>query len=1004
MSKKKKDKKNGVEKLRKVLDDYSFEELRPEDEKYLKTLKNRLDKKSEEKVVFQKITHETYNSNDEDLLKPTVVIHERIKKKPVELPEFKEAEDTTPGEDQKETRLEDEDLIDIKKVKPDIPEFIEVKPKTEKKVEKIETKDVEEEFVPLEKEEIEKILEEEQPLEEKKEPVEFIKVEPGEKEVKKTEEIFEWESVESDEDIPKGEKIEEKLDEDIIFCSECGEKLKKDDRFCPNCGKTCEEEVETKNDKDQIVIDEEFEKVDVFESVEEDLESIERDRIIEAFKDLKSIDDETAIILYNNGYKDIDSIKEATIKDLTKIKGLKRKIAKQIKQETEEPEPETWEIPEETEIKPEKTIEEEKTEEVEESRVISVSETIYCSECGSVIDKDMLFCHKCGTKLKEEEDLEEYSDKDNIKLVTPGKKELTKEELKKIHDEIPTEEKIKPFEGLKTITYDTAIALYDSGYTSFDLLKNIDIKDLKKIKGIKSKTAKKIREELDEKIIESAQVKPIPIGESSEGIVTEEQIRKEDDFKEEKQPLHPVELSHNKKWESLENDLEITDDKEIGKEIEKEIKEEIEEEPEDTWEPIDEESIEGIEEKIEKEEEKEIKEKIKIFKEINSIDDETAIILYNNGYKDIDSIKTATIKDLTKIKGLKRKIAKQIKQETEEAEPETWEIPEETEIKPEKTIEEEKKETPKEEKEKLGDFGKTKIFKDFKSIDDETAIKLYDYGFISVDILKLADIKELRKVNGIKRKKAKEIMKEIEGIHAEDKIAEMVMEEDAEYFKDEEFFKEEEKQLDNQIKEFEDKEEPILDEELFIEEEILEELPETKIEEEVKESKDKDEFSKIPSIDGKISDLLHENNIDTIEELSKKTIKDLTKIKGIRKKVAKQIKKEIEEHLKTIDTDESHTNLEENPYINEEGFSEEDEWESFEEHSKKEKKASTKKGFIYGDYTLYEKEITTKDDKKRKVRFFSKGEPEDAEPIKLPKGYEIKENKKTNVPYLKKKK
>jgi len=36
---KKKDKKNGIEKLRIVLDDCSFKDLSPEDEKYLKTLK-----------------------------------------------------------------------------------------------------------------------------------------------------------------------------------------------------------------------------------------------------------------------------------------------------------------------------------------------------------------------------------------------------------------------------------------------------------------------------------------------------------------------------------------------------------------------------------------------------------------------------------------------------------------------------------------------------------------------------------------------------------------------------------------------------------------------------------------------------------------------------------------------------------------------------------------------------------------------------------------------------
>ncbi len=279
---------------------------------------------------------------------------------------------------------------------------------------------------------------------------------------------------------------------------------------------------------------------------------------------------------------------------------------------------------------------------------------------------------------------------------------------------------------------------------------------------------------------------------------------------------------------------------------------------------------------------------------------------------------------------------------------------------------------------------------------------MYDHGFISLDLLKLADVKEIKKIKGIKRKKAKEVIKEIEGLSAEDKISTMVMEEDAEYFKDEEFFKEEEKQLDTKIKDFEGKEEPILDEELFIEEEIIEELPDTKIEEEVKEIEDNDELNKIASIDKKINKLLKENNIETIEELDNATIKDLTKIRGIRKKVAKQIKKELKGYLRFKETEEI-KNLEENPYINEDGFSEEDEWESFEETGKKGKKSS-KKGFMHSEYTLYEKEITTKNDKKRKVRFFSKGKPDDADPIKLPKGYEVKQNKKTGVPYLRKKK
>ena len=962
MSKNKKDKKNGAEKLRKVLDNYSFKELSPQDEKYLKTLKQRLDEQSKEKIFFKKAdTSETEESSEEGLLKPTVLIHERVQKKSVKLPEFKEVEESLKEEKKDLDLKEEDDLIDIEKVETSIPEFVEVKQKVTKKEEKTEREVVEEEFVPIDEEEIEKILEEEKPLEEKKETVEFIQVEPEKKQEK--EDVKEWEPVDS------GEYISEEKEDEI---------------------------------EDEIP-----------EFVEED-----EDSKIEVFKDIKSIDSETAIILYNNGYTNLESLKTATEKELRKIKGIKRKTAKQIKEEIEAPEPETWELPTKEEEPEIETIEASEGKEVETSEgkksdIIIVDETIYCSECGCVVESEMTFCHKCGTRLSDEEeiekadeeDVEEPSEDEDIKLVTPGKKELTSEEIKKIHDEVPTEEKIKAFEGMKSITYDIAVKLYDNGYTSFDLLKNIDVNDLKRIKGVKSKTAKKIKQEIDEKIIESARVKPIDIGESAEGVVTEEQIKKDTDFEEEKQPLHPVELSHNKEWEPIEEDIESPDEDEIGEEIEKEIQEEIEIKPEEeSWEPIEEEeALESIEQELEKEKEEENKKKVEVFKDIKSIDSETAIILYNNGYTNVDSLKTATEKELRKIKGIKRKTAKQIKEEIEAPEPETWELTEDIKETEEKEITKEEtknKETAK--KGKIGEYGKIQIFKDLKSVDDSTAIKLYDYGFISLDLLKLADYKELRKVKDIKRKKAKEIIKEIDGLHAEEKIAQMVIEEDAEYFKDEEFFKEEEKQLDHNIKNFEEKE-PVLDEELFIEEEMIEELPEEKITKELNDSKEKDEFIKIPSIDKNISELLKENNIKTIEDLKNKTIKDLTKIKGIRKKVAKQIKKEVKEYIEIDEQVEEIPDIEENPYINGDETSEEGEWETFEEPSKKEKKSS-KKGFMHGDYNLYEKEIATKNDKKRKVRFFSKGEPEDAEPIKLPKGYEIKENKKTGVPYLKKKK
>ena len=128
--------------------------------------------------------------------------------------------------------------------------------------------------------------------------------------------------------------------------------------------------------------------------------------------------------------------------------------------------------------------------------------------------------------------------------------------------------------------------------------------------------------------------------------------------------------------------------------------------------------------------------------------------------------------------------------------------------------------------------------------------------------------------------------------------------------------------------------------------------------------------------------------------MNEKTVKELTKIKGIRKKVAKQIKKEVKKHIRTNgDKDESYDSVDENPYLEEQDPDEE--WETFE-------KEPEPQGFMHGDYTLYEKEITTKSGNHRLIRFFSKGDPDDARPIDIPDGFEVIENQKTGVPYLRK--
>ena len=57
---------------------------------------------------------------------------------------------------------------------------------------------------------------------------------------------------------------------------------------------------------------------------------------IEVFKEIEAIDNDTAELLYNNGYTSVDDLKKASIKDLSKIKGIKSKTVKRIKKEIDE--------------------------------------------------------------------------------------------------------------------------------------------------------------------------------------------------------------------------------------------------------------------------------------------------------------------------------------------------------------------------------------------------------------------------------------------------------------------------------------------------------------------------------------------------------------------------------------------------------------------------------------------------------------------------------------------
>ena len=129
------------------------------------------------------------------------------------------------------------------------------------------------------------------------------------------------------------------------------------------------------------------------------------------------------------------------------------------------------------------------------------------------------------------------------------------------------------------------------------------------------------------------------------------------------------------------------------------------------------------------------------------------------------------------------------------------------------------------------------------------------------------------------------------------------------------------------------------------------------------------------------------------------TIKDLTNIKGIKRNIAKKIKKEITNLPEKTDVYYSPEFLNSKEQVDTE-----EEWETFDEKKVPKKAKKEIKGFKHKGYKLYEKKIKTKSGKKRTVRLFSKTKPKGTKPIKLPKGFKVLINKKTGIPYLKKKK
>ena len=161
-------------------------------------------------------------------------------------------------------------------------------------------------------------------------------------------------------------------------------------------------------------------------------------------------------------------------------------------------------------------------------------------------------------------------------------------------------------------------------------------------------------------------------------------------------------------------------------------------------------------------------------------------------------------------------------------------------------------------------------------------------------------------------------------------------------------------------------------------------------------------FKGIESIDEHTGELLFRNGYFSLDDLRKATIDDLVHIRGVKRKLAKKIKKEVEQKP-AAKPDEEFVAYKKKARPKKSRIHHEDvtEWESFSVNNNRETSATIPA--TYGKYTLY-KRARGKGAKKTTIHFFSKEKSATGTPVPLPKGYEIAVNKKTRVPYLKKKK
>jgi hypothetical protein len=163
-------------------------------------------------------------------------------------------------------------------------------------------------------------------------------------------------------------------------------------------------------------------------------------------------------------------------------------------------------------------------------------------------------------------------------------------------------------------------------------------------------------------------------------------------------------------------------------------------------------------------------------------------------------------------------------------------------------------------------------------------------------------------------------------------------------------------------------------------------------------------FNDMETIDEKTAQLLYTNGYFSLETLKDATVDDLVQIRGIKRNLAKQIKKEVQQKIRTPPKPEfipiKGKTHRAKPKKTSDDIAE---WEPYHIEINSEPSVSVDV-CVYKGYTLY-KHMTRKDKgKKKTIHFFSKEKPEVGSPTSLPDAYRIAINKKTGVPYLKKKK